>query len=104
MCWAYAISSVIYLSSSRIFGRRLEKFENILSLKLKLEKYNKTDENQNEEGRYSFEVALNHLNKFKLKGKKVNSKEARLAIMEGRPCLARFELYKYQWHNFKNYF
>ena len=102
-CWAYSISSVIYLSSSRIFGRKLEKFENILSYILKLENAKKTDKDK-DQGRPTFEVAMKHLSKFKLRGKEINSKEARIAVMEGRPCLARFELNKYQWYNFGNFF
>ena len=100
-CWAYSISSVIYLSISRIYGRKLEKFENILSYILKSENAKKTDKKH---GRNTFEVALKVLNKYKLKGKEVNSKEARIAIMEGRPCLARFELNEYEWENFENFF
>ena len=102
-CWAYSISSVIYLSSSRIFGRKLEKFENILSNILELENAKKTD-NSTEQGRPTFEVASKHLNKFKLRGKEINSAEARLAVMEGRPCLAKFSLDKYQWYNFKEFY
>ena len=34
----------------------------------------------------------------------MNSTEARLAVMEGRPCLAKFSLDKYQWHNFDEFY
>ena len=67
-CWAYSISSVIYLSNSRIYGRKLEKFEKILSYVLKSENAKKTDVKL-KQGRDSFNVALNILNKYKLKGK-----------------------------------
>ena len=28
-CWAWALSAIIYLASSRVFGRKIEKFKNI---------------------------------------------------------------------------
>ena len=102
-CWAYSISSVIYLSNSRIYGRKLEKFENILSHLLKSENAKKTDDDS-KQGRNTFKVAFNILNKYKLKGKEISSKEARLAILEGRPCLSRFELKEYEWDNFRDFF
>ena len=102
-CWAYSISSVIYLSISRIYGRKLENFENILSFILKSENAKKTDD-KSKHGRETFKVALNVIKNYKLKGKEVNSKMARIAIMEGRPCLARFELNEYEWENFKSFF
>jgi hypothetical protein len=42
-CWAYSISASIYLAISRIFGRKIEKFENILDKIIKLENANKTE-------------------------------------------------------------
>ena len=42
-CWAYSISTVIYLSTSRIFGRKMENFEKILNKILKLENKNKEE-------------------------------------------------------------
>ena len=45
-----------------------------------------------------------HINKFNLRYNKVNSKEARIAVMKGRPCLSTFKLDKKEWYNFKQFF
>ena len=45
-----------------------------------------------------------HINKFNLRYNKVNSKEARIAVMKGRPCLSTFKLDEKEWYNFKQFF
>ena len=45
-----------------------------------------------------------HINKFNLRCKEVNSEEARIAVMKGRPCLSTFKLDEKEWYNFKQFF
>ena len=56
------------------------------------------------QGRPTFHMAQKYLKYFRLKGKKINADEARIAIIEGRPCLCRFYLDEKGWHNFEEFF
>lgn len=44
------------------------------------------------------------LKEYGLKSKEITENEARLAIIEGRPWVARFSLTKEQWSSFKAFF
>ena len=57
------------------------------------------------QGRPTFQMAQKYLKYFRLKGKKLNNaNEARIALMEGRPCLCRFYLDEKGWHNFEEFY
>ncbi len=101
-CWAYSLSAVIYLALSRIFGRKIPKFGDILNKILtKTKAFNDNEKNQ---GRNVFEIAKEYLNLYKLRGKIISANEARKAVINGRPCLCRFFLDKFGWHNFSEFF
>ena len=101
-CWAYSLSAVIYLALSRIFGRKIPKFGDILNKILtKTKAFNDNEKNQ---GRNVFELAKEYLNLYKLRGKIISANEARKAVINGRPCLCRFFLDKFGWHNFSEFF
>ena len=102
-CWAFSISTVIYLTSSRIFGRKLDKFKNILYKLLKLENSKRTDKYE-DQGRSLYYTLKKHIKKFNLRFSVINSKEARIAVMNGRPCVSSFNLYEWQWINFRKFF
>ena len=97
-CWAYSISASIYLATSRIFGRKMEKFENILHKIIELENVNETQE------RYPLYLMKRHIDKFNLRYKEVNSEQARIAVMKGRQCLSVFYLNEEKWFNFVTFF
>ena len=101
-CWAYSLSAVIYLASCRVFGRKIEKFDNILKKIKEKEKVNNNSERK--KGRNTFKIAKKYLEDFKLRGEEINATEARKAVMKGRPCLCRFYLDGNQWHNFFKFF
>ena len=101
-CWAYSLSAVIYLASSRVFGRKIEKFDNILK---KIKNEEKADlDPEEKQGRPVFQIAFKYLKLFKLRGKVVSSNEARNAVLRGRPCLAKFYLDANGWQNFSEFF
>jgi hypothetical protein len=95
-CWAYSLSAIIYLASSRIFERKIEDFKNILNRILTEEK---SDVCQN-----IFKLADKYLSFYKLKGKIISFDEARKAVMKGRPCLCAFYLDNQGWDNFSTFF
>ena len=101
-CWAWALSAIIYLASSRIFGRKIKKFENIVKEILTNE--NAYSDDENNQGRPLFNIARNYLAKYGLRGRIISSYEARKALIKGRPCLCRFYLDGYGWHNFSEFF
>ena len=101
-CWAYALSAVIYLASSRVFGRKIKKFKDILDKLLEEEKA--LQDSINKQGRKVFKIADKYLKDYKLRGKTISNNEARNAVMKGRPCLCRFDLNKKKWHNFSEFF
>ena len=85
-------------SNNRIFGRKIEKFENILHKITELENVNKT------QGRSSLSIMKRHIDKFNLRCKEINSQQARKALMKGRQCLSRFSLNEKKWYYFKKFF
>ena len=87
-CWAYSLSAVIYLALSRIFGRKIPKFEDIKNKILTEE--NAFNDNENNQGRKVFKIAEKYLKLYKLRGKIISPDEARKAVIQGRPCLCRF--------------
>ena len=128
-CWAHAISACIFFASSRIVGRvktypdgidildtngnkkyefenmkhKLYKAFNLLSdeefYKLEIKDREKIDEGQN-----TPIILPGILKEYGLKSKEISENEARLAIIEGRPCVARFSLANDQWDSFKAFF
>ena len=102
-CWAYALSAVIYLASSRVFGRKIKKFKYILDKLFKEEKALQ-DIQEDKQGRNVFKVANKYLNDYKLRGRIISNNEARNAVMKGRPCLCSFYLNEKKWQNFSEFF
>ena len=128
-CWAHAIAACIFFASSRIVGRvktypegndildengkkkfdfenmkhKLYKKFNLLSdedyYKLKEE-----DRKKIKEGQITSKILPDILKEYGLKTRELTEKEARLAIIEGRPCVARFSLTNRQWNSFKQFF
>ena len=90
-CWAYALSAVIYLASSRVFGRKIKKFKYILDKLFKEEKALQ-DIQEDKQGRNVFKVANKYLKDYKLRGRIISGDEARKAVLKGRPCLCGFYL------------
>ena len=82
---------------------KLYKAFNLLSdeefYKLSIEDRNKIDEGQN-----TALILPGVLKEYGLKSKELTENEARLAIIEGRPCVARFSLTSNQWNSFKSFF
>jgi hypothetical protein len=85
LCWAYSLSTVIYLRNCSIFGRKIEKFEDILK-KVKEEKKRNFGDGKVLNQDYPI-IFKSILEAFKLKCNEVDSKQARYAVMKGRPCL-----------------
>ena len=128
-CWAHAISACIFFASSRIIGRvktypdgidildengnkkfdfenmkhKLYKSFNLLSdeefYKLEIK-----DREKIHEGQRTPIILPGVLKEYGLKSKEITENEARLAIIEGRPCVARFSLTKEQWNSFTAFF
>ena len=91
-CYANAISAGICLSSAKVIGRpKLDFFE--IRQKI-IDKYHTPN------GGNTFKILDEFSVNYRLHNKKVNEDGARKAIMETRPCVARFELTKMQWENF----
>lgn len=101
-CWAYAISTSIYLSSIRVFGRKIKSFDNIKKevIKIKNDKYpNIVVKKSNFE-----EIVSTIVSNFSLKAKKIEPDEARISIMKGRQCLCYFWLFKEEMNNLNMFF
>ena len=116
-CWAHVISACIFFASSRIVGRvktypdgndildengnkkfefenmkhKLYKKFNLLSDE-EFYKLEKEDRKKIEEGQSIALILPGVLKEYGLKSKEITENEARLAIIEGRPCAARFSL------------
>ena len=101
-CWAWALSAIIYLASSRVFGRKIEKFKNIKDEILAYE--NALSDDENNQGRPVFTIAERYLGRYNLRGRIISVNEARKAVIKGRPCLCGFFLDGYGWHNFSEFF
>ena len=101
-CWAWALSAIIYLASSRVFGRKIEKFKNIKDEILAYE--NALSDDKKNQGRPVFTIAERYLGRYNLRGRIISANEARKAVIKGRPCLCRFYLDRYGWHNFSEFF
>ena len=101
LCWAYAISASIYLTSIQIFGRKIKSFENILKevIKIKEDKFKGPVKPSN----FS-KIVERIVEKFKLRVNKLSPEEARESIMKGRQCLCYFCLYEKEWNTFIKFF
>lgn len=95
ICWAHAISSTIYLSQSRIIGRKVEPF---LQIREKL--LNQFGKNGNNPVKVMKEV----LPKYKLHFNKISVNDTLSVIKKGRVCVSSFWLSSIQWYNFDNFF
>ena len=95
-CYANSIAATIYLDSPRfIYGRELD-FNTIKNKMINKYGYNGAD---------LFKILNENLNDYKLKYKLIDDeKEARIAVMKTRPCLAAFQLTGKQLYNFKKFF
>ena len=102
-CWAWALSEVIYLASTRVFGRKIKKFDEILE-QIKNDEKTYNDKLKENQGRPVFKMAEKYLKIYKLRGKVVSPKEAKKAVLKGRPCLCRFYLDGPKWDKFSEFF
>ena len=97
-CWANACAACIHFANKRILGRKNISFEDIrkhLLVNYSLDK---------EDGNHINTALKNIYNDYKLRMKEVDEKNARLAVMKGRPCIATFDLSAKQWANFSGFF
>ena len=94
-CYAHAISTVIHMALSRIYGRIPPTFEEIKNSLI--QKYG-------EDGANTEQVLKNELPKFKLHYKELNETEAKEAILKGRPCIFTFYLDKIGWAKFSKFY
>ena len=94
-CFANAIAIGIYLASARVIGRKNLDFKTLRDTLIN--KYG-TD------GAKTETVLKECLGNYRLHYKAINEEEARKAIMETRPCVARFELTLKQWRNFQVFY
>jgi hypothetical protein len=94
-------------------GKKKFDFENMkhkLYKKFNLlsdEDYNKLKEEDRKkikEGQNTSKILPDVLKEYGLKTRELSEKEARLAIIEGRPCVARFSLTDRQWDSFSQFF
>lgn len=85
-----------------IFGRKILKFEDILK-KVTEEKIKEFGERSVGPEEYPNMIET-ILKAFKLKCKKINSKDARLAVMNGRPCLCIMILEENNLNTFNKFF
>ena len=94
-CYAHAIATVIHLACSRVYGRKVEEFEEI---KTKLIAEFGTD------GANEITVFNKVLGRYRLHYEKVNEIGTREAIHSKRPCVAVFTLTNAQWWKFSKFF
>ncbi|KAK8896645.1 hypothetical protein M9Y10_014557 [Tritrichomonas musculus] len=95
ICWSHAIATAIYLSQSRIVGRRVLPFNTIVQSLLNEFGYN----GQN------IEYVMNKvLPKYKLHFNRASPNDLKDIILKSRICIARFSLNGIQWFNFSKFF
>ena len=102
LCWLYSLSTVIYLASARVFGRKIEKFEDIMKKAQNLKQ--KYFGDQSVVPKNYFTIVEKILKDFKLRAKTITPIEAKIAVMKGRPCLCYFGLREERWNNFREFF
>lgn len=95
ICWSHAIATAIYLSQSRIVGRRVLPFNTIVQSLLNEFGYN----GQN------IEYVMNKvLPRYKLHFNRASPNDLKDIILKSRICIARFSLNGIQWFNFSKFF
>lgn len=95
ICWSHACAAVIHMAIARITGRQLPSFNSIRDHLL----------NQfGRKGQNTKKVLDKVLHQYRLRYHKVNEKGAKKAIINLRPCVARFYLTALQWYNFGQFF
>ena len=94
-CYAHAIATVIHMSLSRIYGRIPPSFEDIKNSLI--QKYG-------DKGANTETILKKVLPEYKLHYKKVNETEAKEAILQGRPCIFRFDLDEIGWAKFTKFY
>lgn len=97
ICWSFAISTVIHLASSRVYGRKIAPFEQIHKSLFEEFKYEK-------EGQNTAKVLERVLPHYRLRYQKVNEVEARMALIKGRPCVFSFSLSETQWEKWDEFY
>lgn len=102
LCWAYSLSAIIYLNNCSIFGRKIQPFKYILKNVVKEQK--RISRNAPVYFKEYPNMIKEILKKFKLKSKDVEFKQARFAVMKGRPCLCIIRLEENSNTFFKQYF
>ena len=98
-CWVYALSELIYMTNSRIYGRKVTTFKQIYEdIIKKYSKLGKTDED--------IEKIMNQeLPKYNFKYSKMeDDNEIKSYLKNGIQCLLTFDLNNKQWENFCDYF
>ena len=97
-CWVYSLSSLIYMTNSRIYGRKLLNFDDIYYPIINA--YGKPGKTNKEIEAIMGEI----LPKFGLSFKKIlNENELINNIINGVKCLTTFRLNNKEWENFSNY-
>ena len=81
-CWANACAACIHFANKRILGRKNISFEDIK------EHLIINYSNDNIDGNIISKALNNIYNDYKLRMKEIDEKNARLAVMSGRPCIA----------------
>ncbi len=74
------IAESFYLVSSRVFGRKIEKFDNILQ-EIK-DKENADNDAEGKQGRNVFKIADKYLKDFKLRGKRIKAYRSKKSCNE----------------------
>ena len=96
-CYANAIATIICFASSRIYSKEKKKLEFI---KIRDRIQNKYGIN----GAHMITVLIEIIGEYRLRYEFKDEKDAKIAIINTRPCLAVFKLTKTQWQNFRDFF
>ena len=98
-CWVYALSGIIYMTNSRIYGRKIIHFKQIYDSIIK--KYSKKGKTYKEIEK----IMDQELPEYTLDYSKMNNdNEVKSQLQNGIQCLLTFYLDNKQWENFSDYF
>jgi len=98
-CWVYALSGIIYMTNSRIYGRKIIHFKQIYDSIIK--KYSKKGKTYKEIEK----IMDQELPEYTLDYSKINNdNEVKSQLQNGIQCLLTFYLDNKQWENFSDYF
>lgn len=101
-CYANAIAASIYLASVRVYGR-LEKLRDEEKKNYFFDVRKKFIDIYRINGRHTFKILKDHLHEYKLHSNVIDERNARMAVIKGRGCVAKFYLNAQQWGIFLNF-